>query len=99
MRGRVPPGEALHEATIVHYDIRSTNTKARTLLQRFLSGRVDVKATREGRKKYRYPGLLWEGGEWIGQSVVLLEPDLADRMISKLQELRIRYSIRTVYVE
>ena len=99
MRGRVPPPGALHEATLVHYDIRSANATGRTELHRFLSGRIVERDTKEGRKRYRYPGLLWTGGEWIGQSVILLEPDLADHLISKLQELRIRYSLRTVYVE
>ena len=99
MRGRVPAEGALREATIIHYDIRSSHAASRTELQRFLSGRIVVTLTKQGRKKYRYPGLLWEGGEWLGQSVILLEPDLANRLIGKLQELRIRYSTRTVYVE
>ena len=63
------------------------------------SGRVEFRATAKGRKTYRYPGLLAEGGEWICQSVLLLEPDLADRLIKRLQELRIRYSLRTVFVD
>ena len=89
----------LREATLVHYDIRESNIRARRELSRFLSGRVDSKSTKSGRRTYRYPGLLSMGGRRIGQSVFLLEPDLADRLIKKLQELRVRYWTTTLYEE
>lgn len=83
------------EAMLVHYDIRRTNARSRTALNRFLSGRTEVRTA----KTYRYPGLVAEGAEWIGQSVFVLDPPLADRLIKRLQELRIRYRARTIYVE
>lgn len=89
----------LREATLVHYDIRASNARARSELSRFLAGRVESKATKSGRRTYRYPGLLASGGKRLGQSVYLFEPDLADRLIAKLQELRVRYSTWTLYVE
>lgn len=85
----------LHEATLVHYDIRDTNAGAKSAVQRLLSGRVE---RRDGRA-YRYPGLAAEGALRVGQSVVLLDPDLADRLVAKLQEFRIRYTLMTVFVE
>ena len=88
----------VQEATLVHYDIRRSNSAARTALNRFLFGRVDVKTVNGGSKTYRYPGLAEAGAEWIGQSVFLLEPDLADRLISKLRDLGVRHWARTVYV-
>ena len=88
----------VREATLVHYDIRRSNTGARTTLNRFLFGRSDVKAVNGGSKTYRYPGLAEAGAEWIGQSVFLLEPDLGDRLIVKLRELGVRHWARTVYV-
>jgi len=88
----------LREATLVHYDIRETNVRARTALNRFLFGRVDIKVVNGGRKRYRYPGLVPDAAEWVGQSVLLLDPDLADRVIAKLEELRAKRSVRTVYV-
>ena len=89
----------LREATLVHYDIRRSNVRARTALNRFLFGRLDVKAVNGGSKTYRYAGLADAGAEWVGQSVFLLEPDLGDRLIVKLRELGIRHWARTVYVQ
>ncbi len=88
----------LHEATLIHYDVRETDASARTALNRFLYGRVDIKVVHGSRKTYRYPGLVSEAGDWVGQSVLLMDPDLADRVISKLAQLRVKHWIRTVYV-
>ena len=85
----------IRQATLVPYDVRRANERSRTALNRFLFGRTEVRPS----KRYRYPGLVEEGAEWVGQSVFLLDPPLADRLIVKLQELRIRYRARTVYVE
>ena len=87
----------LREVCLVHYDIEETNTRARTALNRFLFGRVEVRGSNGSSKTYRYPGLVTQGAEWIGQSVFIAEPDLADRLITKLQELGIRHWTRTVY--
>ncbi len=88
----------LREATLIHYDVRETDVPARTALNRFLYGRVDVKVVNGSRKTYRYPGLVSGAGDWVGQSVLLMEPDLADRVISKLAGLRVKHWVRTVYV-
>jgi len=88
----------LHEATLIHYDVRERNVPVRTALNRFLYGRVDVKMVNGSRKTYRYPGVVSEAGDWVGQSVLLMDPDLADRVISKLTELRVKHWVRTVYV-
>jgi len=89
----------LEEATLVHYDIRRTNARARTALNRFLFGRVASGGVNGGSKTYRYPGIVDAAAEWVGQSVFLLEPDLADRLIAKLRELRVLHWARTVYVQ
>lgn len=89
----------LREAALVHYDIRRANVRARTALNRFLFGRLDVKSVNGGSKAYRYPGLTEAGAEWVGQSVFLLEPGPSDRLIAKLRELGIRHWARTVYVQ
>lgn len=88
----------LREASLIHYDISEANVRARTALTRLLFGRVEVRAMNGSSKTYRYPGLVEEGAEWVGQSVFILEPDLADRLIAKLRELGIRHWARTVYV-
>ena len=88
----------LHEATLIHYDVRETNVPVRTALNRFLYGRTDVKVVNGGRKTYRYPGIVSGAGDWIGQSVLLLDPDVADRVISRLTELRVKHWVRAVYV-
>src|SRR3990170_3270373 len=53
----------LREAVLVHYDIGETNTRLRTALNRFLSGRVDRRPGKRGAKIYRYPGLIAHGAE------------------------------------
>ncbi len=85
----------IQEATLIHYDIRTANRRQRTALDRLLFGRTEVRAS----KRYHYPGLVHEGAERVGQSVILLDPSTADRLIVKLQELHVRYRARTVYVE
>jgi len=85
----------LREATLVHYDIRDSKSGAKSAISRLLSGRTEW---RRGKRDH-YSGLGAEGARRIGQSVTLLDPDLAGRLIAKLQELRIRYSTLTVFVE
>jgi len=87
----------LREVCLIHYDVEEGDVRARTALNRFLFGRVEVRASNGSSKRYRYPGLVTQGAEWIGQSVFMAQPDLADRLISKLRELGIRHWTRTVY--
>jgi len=87
----------LREACLVHYDIEEGNVRARTALNRFLFGRVEVRGSNGSSRTYRYPGLVTQGAEWIGQSVFIAGPELADRLIMKLRELGIRHWTRTVY--
>ena len=87
----------LREMCLVHYDISEANTRARTALNRFLFGRVEVRELNGSSKTYRYPGLADEGAEWVGQSVFVLQPELADRLITKLRNLSIRHWWRTIY--
>ena len=77
----------IEEATIVSFDIPREHGSQRTIVQRFLYGRIDVKNVNGSEKEYRYPGLLDEGGFRLGQSVYLLPPNLASRLIVKLREL------------
>lgn len=88
----------VREAVLVHYDTQGSDGRARTALNRFLFGRVDVKAVDGGPKTYRYPGLADAGAEWVGQSVFLLKLSTGERLIAKLRELGICHSVRTVYV-
>ncbi len=84
--------------TIVHFDIKAKDSAARWSLHRFLHGRIDRKTVNGGTKVYRYGGLLHEGGIRLGQSVYLLPPDLASRLIVKLRDLGVRHEWRDVYV-
>ena len=87
----------LREMCLVHYDISEANTRARTALNRFLFGRTEIREVNGSSKTYRYPGLVGEGAEWVGQSVFVLEPDLAGRLIMRLRELSIRHWWRAIY--
>jgi len=88
----------LKEAVLVHYDVSRGNARSRTALNRFLFGRTDTKLTNGDTRSYRYPGLVSQGAEWVGQSVFLVGPDLASRLIAELRFLGIRHWARTVYV-
>ncbi len=88
----------LEEATIVSFDIPSTDKSRRSIIQRFLHGRSDTRNLNGKMKTYRYPGLLDEGGFRLGQSVFLLPPDLASRLILKLRELKISHRYWDVLV-
>ena len=87
----------LREVTVVHFDLARAEAKKRWALHRFLHGRVDEKRVNGGRKCYRYPGLLHEGGIRLGQSVYLLEADLASRLIGRLRDLGIRHEWWDLY--
>lgn len=87
----------LREMCLVHYDISVANVRARTALNRFLFGRIEARQRNGASKTYRYPGLVEEGAEWVGQSVFVLEPDLADRLIGRLRELGVRHWWRAIY--
>ncbi|MCK4444024.1 MAG: hypothetical protein KAW09_05740 [Thermoplasmata archaeon] len=81
----------LEEATIVSFDIPSTDRNGRAIIHRLLHGRIDTKEVNGRTKTYRYPGLLDEGGFRMGQSVFLLPPDLASRLNARLRELKISH--------
>ena len=81
----------LEEGTIVSFDIPQEDNSRRIAIQRCLHGRVETRSVNGGERTYRYPGLLEEGGFRLGQSVYLLPPDLASRLIVKLRELGIRH--------
>lgn len=59
---------------------------------------MDTKRVDGSLKAYRYPGLLHQGGQRLGQSVYLLSPELASRLILKLREWRVAHDWREVYV-
>lgn len=88
----------LRETILVHNDISQANVRDRTSLNRFLFGPTGAKASNGHVKPYHYPGLLELGAEWVGQSVFLLKPDLADRLITVRRKLGIRHWVRTIYV-
>ncbi|MFQ6129073.1 MAG: hypothetical protein ACE5QW_09255, partial [Thermoplasmata archaeon] len=75
------------EVTIVSFDIPREDKSHRSIIQRYLHGRVETRNVNGEEKTYRYSGLLDEGGIRLGQSVYLLPPDLASRLILKLREL------------
>ena len=88
----------LVERTIVHFDISHLDSKKRWALHRFLHGRVERRQNNGKERVYRYGGLLHEGGIRIGQSVYMLPPNLASRLIGKLRDLNIRFEWRDVYI-
>lgn len=79
------------EATIVSFDIPENDRSRRSIIQRYLRGRIDRKNVNGEERTYRYPGLLDEGGFRLGQSVYLLPPDLASRLIAKLRESGVKH--------
>lgn len=81
----------LEEAILISFDIPDRYKTRRTAVYRFLNGRSDTKVVGGIPKTYRYPGLLEEGGFRLGQSVFVLPPTLASRLIQKLVELRVEY--------
>lgn len=87
----VRKAESLEEATVVSFDIPEDERSRRNTIQRFLHGRVDNKTVNGTVRTYRYAGLLDEGGFRLGQSVYVLPPDLASRLILRLRELGIRH--------
>jgi hypothetical protein len=86
-----PESPGFKEVTLISFDIPDRNKTRRTAIYRFLNGRSDTKIVDGEPKTYIYPGLLDEGGFRIGQSVFLLPPDLATRLIQKLTELKINH--------
>jgi hypothetical protein len=81
----------LCEATMVSFDLPLDDASRRSIVQRFLHGRVERRVVNGGEKTYHYPGLLEEGGFRVGQSVYLLPADLASRLIVKLREMMIEH--------
>jgi hypothetical protein len=96
-RDRYLEALGLREATIVHFDISRARSDVRWKLHRFLHGRVDQKRANGRSRSYRYPGLLHEGGIRLGQSVYLLPPDLASRLIVKLRDLGVKHEWWDIY--
>lgn len=88
----------LEERTIVSFDIPQRDGSRRSTIHKLLCGRVETRDLNGVMKTYRYPGLLDEGGFRLGQSVFLLPPDLASRLILKLRELKISHRSWDVFV-
>ena len=56
--------------------------------------------TREGRKRYRYPGLIAKPGvEHLGQWVLMMREEEAETFTRFLAELRIPYRRERIWVE
>ncbi len=87
----------LQERTIVSFDLRRLDHKCRWAIHRALHGRVERRRVNGGEKVYRYPGILHEGGIRLGQSVYMLPPELASRLIVVLRDLHVRFTWREVY--
>ncbi|MFQ5553302.1 MAG: hypothetical protein ACE5EW_06255 [Thermoplasmata archaeon] len=87
----------LEETTVVHFDIPEGQPGKRWKLHRFLHGRVERRKLKGSTKLYRYPGLLHEGGFRMGQSVYMLPPELASRLIVELRDLGVRHRWWDVY--
>ncbi|MFQ5884775.1 MAG: hypothetical protein ACE5IO_06715 [Thermoplasmata archaeon] len=88
----------LKEATIVSFDIPQRDRSRRSIVQRCLYGRSETRNLNGVMKTYRYPGLLDDGGFRLGQSVFLLPPDLASRLILKLRGLKVSHRYWDVLV-
>ncbi|MEE9224029.1 MAG: hypothetical protein V3U51_04695 [Thermoplasmata archaeon] len=81
----------LEEATIVSFDIPREKKTRRSLIHRYIHGRIETRNVNGETRTYTYPGLLDEGGFRMGQSVYLLPSNLASRLILKLSELNISH--------
>ncbi|MCK5291394.1 MAG: hypothetical protein KAR39_05220 [Thermoplasmata archaeon] len=81
----------LEEATIVSLDIPQKDKTRRSLIHRYIHGRIETRSANGETKTYTYSGLLDEGGFRVGQSVYLLPSNLASRLILKLSELNISH--------
>jgi hypothetical protein len=88
----------MKDATIVSYDIKKADAAARSAVERLVYGRRVEMRVNGSRKVYEYPGLVHEGARRLGQSVVIMEPDLASRLIMKLREHRVPFTIQDVAI-
>ena len=79
------------KATVVSFDIPTQERTKRNIVHNLLYGRTEIKHVNGESRTYEYPGLLDEGGFRMGQSVFLLPPHLAGRLIQKLTELKISH--------
>jgi hypothetical protein len=81
----------MEKATIVSFDIPEGDRTRRSIIHRFIHGRSETRCLNGNEKTYKYPGLLDEGGFRLGQSVYLIPPEPASRLILKLEELKISH--------
>jgi|SRR3990172_4518266 len=99
------PEEKLETVTaaprvIVSYDVKSRRTTEACLVQQYVFGREVTIRTKSGAKRYRYEGLIHRSGvERLGQSVLMMREDEAERFTGFLMEHRVAYSRERVWVE
>lgn len=88
------------ERTLVSYDVHARRRTECSLVQQHVFGRTVSKMTREGRKRYRYPGLIAKPGvERLGQWVLMMREEEAETFTRFLAELRIPYRRERIWVE
>lgn len=78
------------------YDVAKAENSIRSKVYRMVFG-YSVENGQKGR--YRYPGYLdHPGSQYVGQSVLLLRPEVASRFTRRLTELGVTFSARAVYI-
>ncbi|MFQ5552921.1 MAG: hypothetical protein ACE5EW_04300 [Thermoplasmata archaeon] len=87
---------ALRERVLISYDVAKRENSTRAKVYRMVFG-YKVKNGRKG--PYRYEGYLDRpGSRHIGQSVVLLRPEIAAEFTDRLRQLGVKFRSDTVYI-
>jgi len=82
--------EAFEPRVILQFDIRAVDQAIRRRVDRFLYGWRETKELTEGKRVYRYPGLVERtNGRHYGQSVVILSPEAADEAFYFLRGMKV----------
>jgi hypothetical protein len=79
--------------TIVSYDVDRARRSLRSKVHRIIFGYKTTKRTGTNERVYRYTGFSdLEGFQYLGQSVIALRPEDAERLRDRLSALGIKNS-------
>jgi len=85
---------------IISYDVKSRRTTEACLVQQYVFGRAVTMKTKGGVKRYTYEGLIHKPAvERLGQSVLMMREDEAERFAGFLAKHRVPYSRERIWVE
>ena len=86
--------EGLRPIVLVSFDIDREDHAVRRRISRFLYGYTSTKRVRGVLRIYHYRGVKDAPGTiHVGQSVVLTSPAVAEKVVQKLREARVRFTV------